>query len=415
MLFLHAADVHLDTPFAGRSSQLRTRLKDASREALCGLVDLALSEEVDAVILAGDLFDGDRVTFQTEQYLLEQLHRLNAAHIPVVYATGNHDPGTPRGRAMQLDWPPNVTIVSGAEPVCVNVTDGDGEVIGRITAVGHATASESRDLSQGFPKPTGDVLEIAMLHTQVGTASAADGHGSYAPSTLEGLVSAGYDYWALGHVHLRQCLSDYPAVHYPGNTQGRNPKEEGPKGVLLVRAERGVAPEVEFRELAPVCWASLRPASLAEVQTVEQLLKLLETVWHERSSDGHAPTPGVEWLLRVYLGGATPLWVELGEDENRAHLEAELKSRLGVLGVQVKIGDVHPVVEVGDFVDRQDSLGAALRLIQAVRGGEAQLNALNPDDLVDAPSEGPLAAYVARLLDGAEDRLVARALKGTVK
>lgn len=415
MRFLHAADVHLDTPFAGRSSQLRIRLRDASREALCRLVDLALSEEVDALILAGDLFDGDRVTFQTEQFLIDQFQRLNAARIPVVYATGNHDPGTPRGRAEQLEWPSNVTIVSGAEPVCVSVTDGGGEVIGRITAVGHATASESRDLSQGFPKPTGDVPEIAVLHTQVGSASATDGHGSYAPSTLEGLTSSGYDYWALGHVHLRQSLSDVPAVHYPGNTQGRNPKEEGPKGALLVQVEKGVAPEVEFRELAPVCWVSLRPASLVEVQTMEQLLTLLETSWHERSSDGKAPTPGVEWLLRVYLGGATPLWAELGEEENRAHLEAELESRLGVLGAEVKVQNVHPVVDVGDFLDRQDSFGAALRLIGDLRSGEALLTTLDEEFLVEKPGDGTLDDYVAELLAGAEEALVAKALEGAAK
>lgn len=415
MRFLHAADVHLDTPFVGRSQEIRTRLRNASREALQGLVDLALSERVHAVILAGDLFDGDRITLPTEHYLIDQLRRLDAAGIPVVYATGNHDPGNPRGRAMQLDWPPNVTIVSGADPVCVSVRDSGGEVIGRITAVGHATASESRDLSQGFPKPTGDVLEIAVLHTQVGSASAADGHGSYAPSTLDGLISAGYDYWALGHVHLRQCLSDYPAVHYPGNTQGRNPKEEGPKGALLVQAEGGAAPEVEFRELGSVRWASLSPTALAETLTVEQLLQLLEREWQEMTGSAAEASAETDWLLRVRLEGATPMWADLRDEESRAYLENELEGRLGVLGVHVKIGDVHPVVEASDFIDRQDSIGAALRLIHAVRGGEAQLNALNLDDLVDAPSDEPAAAYVARLLDGAEERLVARALKGTVK
>ncbi len=98
MRFIHAADLHLDTAFVARSEEVRTRLRQASRDALRRLVDLALSEEVDAVLLAGDLFDGDRISFQTERLLAAEVSRLAEASIPVVYATGNHDPGQPNSR-----------------------------------------------------------------------------------------------------------------------------------------------------------------------------------------------------------------------------------------------------------------------------------------------------------------------------
>ena len=93
MRFIHAADVHLDSPCSSRSETVRQKLRDASRLAFRRLVDLALAERVDVVLIAGDLFDDERLSFQTERFLLEQLHRLDSEEIPVVYATGNHDPG----------------------------------------------------------------------------------------------------------------------------------------------------------------------------------------------------------------------------------------------------------------------------------------------------------------------------------
>ena len=110
MRFIHAADLHLDTAFVARSDEVRSRLREASLEALRRLIDLAVSESVDAVILAGDLFDGDRISFQTERLLSTEMARLATSGIQVVYATGNHDPGTATGRGASLDWAPNVHV-----------------------------------------------------------------------------------------------------------------------------------------------------------------------------------------------------------------------------------------------------------------------------------------------------------------
>ena len=95
MRFLHIADVHLETSFTGRSEEVRARLREASRQAFRNAVDLAIREDVHALLIAGDLFDGDRLSFQTERFLLEQVGRLNDQGISVVCATGNHDPGSP--------------------------------------------------------------------------------------------------------------------------------------------------------------------------------------------------------------------------------------------------------------------------------------------------------------------------------
>src|SRR5262245_3261325 len=244
MRFLHLADVHLDTPFAGRSPAVRSRLRVASREALSGAVDCALNEQVDVVLIAGALFDGERLSFDSELYLLDQLRRLEEAGIPVVYASGNHDPGSRGGRS--LSWPENVALVGDARPRRIAILR-HGETVGFVTAAGHAGPRETADLSRTFPKPAGELPEVAVLHTQVGGAREGEEHHPYAPSQLTALQSSGFHYWALGHIHLRQCLSDVPAVHYPGNLQGRTARERGPKGGLLVDLSAPDAPKVDFR------------------------------------------------------------------------------------------------------------------------------------------------------------------------
>src|SRR5262245_32521126 len=130
MRFLHIADVHLDTPFAGRSDDVRKRLREASREALRRAVSCALTERVHAVLLAGDLFDGERMSFATERFLVDELGRLAEAGIPLVYATGNHDPGRDAQRTRPLAWPGNVELVGDAAPRRIVIRDRDAHEVG---------------------------------------------------------------------------------------------------------------------------------------------------------------------------------------------------------------------------------------------------------------------------------------------
>ena len=160
MRILHTADVHLDAAFASHSDDLRRKLRNASRTAFTRLVDHALMERVDALVIAGDLFDGERLSFQTERMLLDQLGRLTASGIPVVYATGNHDPGRTGRRAMDLQWPEGVHVARDRDPVRIPVLTTAGEHVGHIMAAGHAGPRESEDLSVLFPSPT----EIGRAH-----------------------------------------------------------------------------------------------------------------------------------------------------------------------------------------------------------------------------------------------------------
>ena len=430
MRFLHLADVHLDTPFAGRSPALRSRLRSASREALAAAVECALAEGVDAVLIAGDLFDGERLSFGSEIFLLEQLARLRDGGIPVVYATGNHDPGV-RGRRA-LAWPENVTVVEDARPRRILVRGAGGETAGFVTAAGHASAHETQDLSRAFPTPSSDLPEVAVLHTQVGGARAGEEHHPYAPSQLGGLAGCGYHYWALGHIHLRQCLSDVPAVHYPGNVQGRTARERGPKGGLLVDLSRPDAPRVEFRPFAPVRFETLEVRGLEAEGNVSALVGRVVRAWEEvrraevgagagagadagagagatRPRAAHGAQPA-EWILRVVLCGPTPLARELEEQEDRAALARELEEALGVLDVDVWTRGTHAPPLVGDHRGRQDLLGEALRLLEDVTSGRSDLPGLRAEDLAGPESRDDVAAYARTLLAGTDGELLARLL-----
>ena len=410
MRFLHIADVHLDTPFAGRSDPLRRRLQDASREAFRRAVDLALGESVHAVLVAGDLFDGERLSFRTERFLLEQLRRLGEAGVPVVYATGNHDPGHDAYRTRPLDWPEHVVVADDATPRTVTVFDREDRAVGRITAVGHASRRETGDLSAAFPAPAGDVPEVAVLHTQVRGSRDEEAHEPYAPSELARLQAAGYDYWALGHVHTRQCLWTDPPIHYPGNLQGRTHRETGPKGALLVDLTDRRAPSVEFRPLAPVRFETVRVDGLEDADTLDRLVRRVAAAWEEARRDDDAA--GTAWVARFSLSGGTPLWAPLADEEEREALAGDVADALGLLDVQVWSDGTHPVVRVEEHLGREDVLGAALRLAAAVRSGEAGLPGLAAEELagLDRPDAGDPGAYVRRLLEGAEGEIVARML-----
>ena len=412
MRFLHLADVHLDTSFSGRSAEVRQRLRDASREAFRRAVDLAIREEVHAFLIAGDLFDGDRLSFQTERFLLEQAERLGDHGITVVYATGNHDPGAPDTGPRGLDWPPLVRVASDSTPRRFQIQDHLGDPVGYVTTIGHANDEVREDLSRLLPRPVGELPEVGLLHTQVHSSLGADDHHAYAPSELTYLLHAGHDYWALGHVHVRQELSEDPPIWYAGSLQGKTHADRGERGALLVDLSDREAPAVAFRPLAPVRWDTLEVDRLDHVRTLDELERQIQVAWQiVREAD--PGTPGVDWMVRVILSGPCPLWAELRTSEDQDTLCSELREILGALDVTVITDGVHPVVPLEEHRLRTDVLGEVLRLTTLIQRGDGALPDLDPSGLVGLSSDDPteVAGYVRDLLKDAEGELAARLLE----
>lgn len=399
--FLHLADLHLDTAFSGRTAAVRQALRDATRRAFEAAVATAIEGRAHAVLLAGDVFDGELLTFATERFLLDGCRRLGEAGITVVYCTGNHDPGGASQRVRAMDWPDNVRLVFGAKPQTFDIPGADGEPVGRVVAAGHVKPREERDLAAAFPAADGDLPTVGLLHTQVVGAANADAHDEYAPSQRADFERPGYAYWALGHIHQRQqVFADLP-VHYPGNLQGRHFRETGPKGGNWVEvAPLGLA-EVAFVPLAPLEWQWLAVDSPAaehfDALAGELAGAVLESAAEQR-------------LVRFDVSGASPRADDLRDADNRAELEAALADRLGALAVEVRASGLHRPVDLDELRAAPSALATALGLVEAAADDDALLERLVPATLSgQAPADpGERRAYLRELLAGAEGDLVDR-------
>ncbi len=249
--FLHAADIHLDSPLHGLSRYEGLPVEDirsATRAAFDNLVQFAIDEAVDFVVLAGDLFDGDWRDMGTGLYFARMMGRLNQVGIPAFVLAGNHDAASVISRT--VPWPPNVRLFEARRPETHRLPDLAVAVHGQS----FSTPAVTDNLVLAYPLAEEHYFNIGMLHTAL---AGRQGHADYAPCSVDDLRSRGYDYWALGHVHEFEIVSTEPHVVFPGNVQGRTIRETGPKGAVIVTVVDTEVTSVERVELDVLRWVRL--------------------------------------------------------------------------------------------------------------------------------------------------------------
>ena len=276
---------------------------------------------------------------------------------------------------------------------------------------GHTTSLETEDLSHRLrPRADTSLPQVALLHTQVTSASGSNVHQPYAPSNVDDLRNAGFHYWALGHVHTRQKLADSPSIHYCGNLQGRNPRETGAKGGLLVDLSDPLWPKVEFREFSRVRWARMTVANLRDAHTFEPLMDGLADAWDKaRSADpGREDT---EWMLTVDLTGPSPMFGRLRDPHERETIAGRLVTRPGIRGAEVRDKGLYPKVRLEEHRSRRDVLGEALRLAKGIQDETEELR-VSEKHLAgfDPKRDGSPGAYIRRLMAGAGEEITLRML-----
>ena len=226
--FIHTADIHLDSPqhnldrYEGAPVD---EFRHATRRAFENLVQLALSEKVAFVLIAGDLFDGDWKDYNTGLFFVAQMARLRDAGIQVFIVAGNHDAANKITKTLRL--PDNVKTFPTEYPATFRMQEINVAVHGQS----FAAPAVKKDLSAGYPKVDSGFFNIGLLHSCL---TGREGHEPYAPCSPEGLRGKGYDYWALGHVHQSERVPGEPPIVFSGNLQGRHARETGPKGCMLV-------------------------------------------------------------------------------------------------------------------------------------------------------------------------------------
>ena len=298
MRFLHAADIHLDSPLRGLSryeGAPEEEIRQATRKALQNLVGLAIDERVDLVLIAGDLYDGDWQDHNTGLFFGAQMARLNDAGIPVLMIRGNHDAASKMTKSLRL--PKSVMLFEHTRPETVRLDELGVAVHGQS----FAKQAVTENIAAKYPAAVPGLINIGLLHTSL---TGAEGHENYAPCSTNDLLRLGYDYWALGHVHERRVVNEagvgigQPPIVFSGNIQGRHIRETGPRGCYLVDVEPGQPPKLDFRPLDVFRW-EVCLLTAAEIDSTNDVLAAFE----ERLGEIVDEADGLPLAVRVDVSG----------------------------------------------------------------------------------------------------------------
>ncbi|WP_152394346.1 metallophosphoesterase family protein [Paenibacillus guangzhouensis] len=403
--FIHAADLHLDSPFRGMShvpDAIRERLRASTFTAFTNLIDLALREQVDFVVCSGDVYDSADRSLRAQLRLQRELQRLAAAHIPVYIIHGNHDPED--GMHAELTWPDTVHFLSAQEVETKIVyrrgqTDASkAEAIAAVCGISYAHKALHENVAVTYQRLAGSSLyHIGLLH---GNVDGDPGHDNYAPCSKRELIQSGMDYWALGHIHIRQILHEQePCIVYPGNIQGRSVKEAGAKGCYIVQVTEERQTHLTFVPLDDVRWYS-ESISIEGLHS-EQGLK--ERVVQQMEQCRQA-SQGRMSILRLTLNGRGALHRKLEQSsfvqdllqvlrEEESYDASEDAETGDIVWLESLLVDSGAEVDVEHILEQESFLGELFRM-----AGQATLEQDLYEEIVDQALESMQGHARLRLL-----------------
>lgn len=364
---LHAADLHLGAPLQSLGNQLDQRTADRVRHhatrAYENLVDLAIDEGVEVVVLAGDVYDHAERDVAAQVRFTRGLRRLTEQGIAVFIAHGNHDPLI-RNLKLAAQLPEHVTVFEPGDPQTHTVTLRDDATL-HVTGVSFGKVHEEANLAERFHQlDTPASHTVGVLHTNVGSQT---GHGNYAPCTVEDLIRAPIGYWALGHIHKREVrpIESGRWWAYPGNLQGRSAKtsECGPKGALVVPVLADGFGEPEFRACAEVRFERI-DVDVSESPDLSSAIDAAAAAVPEPEGTEHIVVARIRLVGRsdanrqLISAGATRLLTlvqeALDDDDHRVAMKVEIATR--------------SAIERSVLLARGDILAEALRRIDSLEG-----------------------------------------------
>jgi len=369
MRFVHAADLHIDSPLQGLSNYEGApvdRIRGATRRALEKLVDLCLEQHIDFLLLAGDIYDGEWRDYSTGLFFSAQMSRLREAQIPVVLVRGNHDAKSRVARHLKL--PENTHELSTRRAESYVLEELDVAIHGR----GFGSKTTTEDLAATFPLAETGLFNIGLLHTSL---DGREGHASYAPTTVDELLSKDYDYWALGHVHRREIVRSDPWIVFPGNLQGRHARETGPKGAMVVTVQEGAVTDVRHAELDVVRWEQIE-VEAPEESSADAVVDLIRS----RLEDAAEEAEDRLLAARITVSGHSSAHDELFNDRDR--WENEIRSNatdLGDVWVEKINFQTNPRIDIEALANHDDALGQLVRRLKELQADESALKALGED------------------------------------
>ncbi|WP_045214911.1 metallophosphoesterase family protein [Desulfonatronovibrio magnus] len=356
LTFIHAADFHLDSPLRGLGRYEGAPVADireASRRALAGLVDYILENKIPLLLIAGDLYDDDCPDFQTLLHVSMQMDKIKEAGTRVAFIKGNHDAGNSMTRSLKL--PDNVKTFSTSQ--------AGTWIIEELGVAVHGQSYESAEvldnIVQAYPDPLPDLFNIGLLHTSL---SGKPGKSGYAPCELKHLLSKGYHYWALGHIHRYDVFHENPYVIFSGCIQGRHIREPGAKGCVRVDVNNSGQVSIERIILDVFRWKTLE-VDITHLDTFQQVMdrtaREMEKVYSDESD-------GRSMGLRVVLHGNGAAHDQIVND--REALEAHIR-RIGTdisrrkIWVEKIYTNTSPAVDLDELKKSKTPQGDLIRFI----------------------------------------------------
>lgn len=312
--FIHTADLHLDTPFRGLTSwnqELAGKLKDSTFHSFHKIIDLCIKENVDFLIISGDIFDSQNKSLAAQLKFVSELRRLSDKGIATYFNCGNHDPLISWIGTIQL--PEHVYRFDDTQTGCFTYYKNK-EPLADIHGISYSSNAVRKNLAADFklsdhPSP----FSFAVLH---GTVGAPGPHANYAPFKIKDVINKGFDYWALGHIHKKQVVRDsQPAIVYPGNPQGRDFGETGIKGCYLVEIDKEKHPSIDFIPTQFIRFEEVY-INLSGEQDIGKLPDKINKSIHNIQNYNEKDS----YILRVNLSGRTTLHNKIVRHEEREQL-----------------------------------------------------------------------------------------------
>jgi DNA repair protein SbcD/Mre11 len=278
----------------------------------------------------------------------------------VVLVRGNHDAESQITKSLTL--PSNVRELSTRKPETYVL-----ESIGvAFHGQGFANKAVSADIAARYPQAKSGLFNVGVLHTCV---EGRVGHEPYAPCSIATLVSKGYDYWALGHVHAREVLSREPWIVFPGNLQGRHAKETGPKGATLVTVVDGRIESAEHRPVDVVRWCACE-VDITGAERADDVVDAVKGALAKAAREADGRTAAA----RVRIVGAARAHVELQADPERWINEIRVAATdSGDIWVEKVIVDSKTPIDLEKIRADGGAIGDLARSIQQLEGDDARL------------------------------------------
>jgi len=408
--FLHAADIHLDSPLYGLSRYEGMPVDDirsATRAAFDNLIQHAIDEAVDFVVIAGDLFDGDWRDMNTGLYFARAMGLLDKAGIPAFILAGNHDAASVLSRT--IPWPRNVRQFGSKRAE----THFLPELSVAIHGQSFATQAVTDNLVLAYPPASEHMFNIGVLHTAL---AGRQGHADYAPCSIVDLKAKQYDYWALGHVHAFEVVNTDPYVVFPGNLQGRTIRETGAKGAVMVTVSDREVTSVDRVELDVMRWIHLEVDCTGTADNeICDLIQIELGRIHSANASGRPLIARVTLVGEMSEAGALHDRAALLRDEVRA-VAASVSLDLHLEKVRVTVtqpsrtepafsGDLGTLIESGaSDTELLDALRLDLERFMVVAG--STLGDAEEGDLRHLASKGDWAAILRTSSGALRSRLI---------